>query len=122
MGSAIDLYHGSRNVFNIFDPSYIRTGEGAGSYDGWYFCSAPKGALRHCESYLKCDVRQKEGFILHCQVEKAFVDIDIEDAFTEPCYGRPVYGVLLENSSRIYVVRVTPARDVFESIYGKIKD
>jgi hypothetical protein len=122
MDSVIDLYHGSRKNFSLFDPEYYQSGEGAGDYKGWYFCSTQKGALCHCKNYLKCEVRQNEGFVLHCQIEKIFISEDIDDMYTEPCYGRPVYGVLLEDSQKIKIVRVIPAREVFESVYGAIID
>jgi len=122
MDSVIDLYHGSRSNFSLFNPGKYRSGEGAGHYKGWYFCSTKKGALYHCESYLKCNVRLDEGFVLHCQIEKKFIDEDIDDMYTEHGYGRPIYGVLLQYSQKIQVARVIPAREVFESVYGAIID
>jgi hypothetical protein len=116
----LTLYHGTRSRFDVFDPAFFKTGEGDADYYGWYFCRTLKGALWHCESYLRCDVRNSEGFILECQVEAGFTDKDIEGHFTEPKYDRPIYGLSLAYSNKIKVVRILSAKAVFESIYGKI--
>lgn len=116
----ITLYHGSRSCFDRFETLYRRTGEGVGDYDGWYFCSTPKGALRHCERYLRCSIHENEGYVLECAIEAKYVDSDVDGIYTEPCYGGPVSGVRLFNSSKIKIVKVIGAREVFESVYGKI--
>lgn len=115
----LTLYHGARSQFDQFDPTFFKTGEGDADYHGWYFCRTLKGALWHCESYLRCDVSNNGGSILECLVEEIFTDKDIEGHFTEPKYDRPVYGVPLAHSARIKIIRTYSAREVFESIYGK---
>ena len=114
----LTLYHASRCSFERFDPAYYQTGEGVGNYEGWYFCSTPREALRHCESYLRCNAAKNQGFILECQIESKYVDNDIDGTFTEPCYDGRVSGVSLFNSSKIKIIRIISPHDVFESVYG----
>lgn len=119
-GHILTLYHGTRNRFEVFDQSFYKTGEGVADFKGWYFCISPKGALAHCETYLHCRGRDNDGYILECQIESQFVEVDIEGHLTEPIYDGVVYGVPFEYSAKIKVVRVHSTREVFESIYGKI--
>ena len=116
----IELFHGTRAAFKKFDPQYFRSGEGVGSYNGWYFCKTLKGALAHCDSFLGCDVFSGEGIILRCEIADCYVDVDIDAEYTDPIYGRPVFGVALEKSIEIQVIESIPARSAFESIYGAI--
>lgn len=106
----LTLYHATRNRFDVFAPSFYKTGEGDADYQGWYFCRTLKSALWHCESYLRCDIRNDGGYILECEIESQFADEDIEGYFTEPRYDRPIYGVSLANSTKIKIVRVLSTR------------
>jgi hypothetical protein len=112
------LYHGSRKQFSLFDSRFYRTGEGVGDYIGWYFCSTPKGALYHCEKYLECRPYGEGGYIFCCEVDDKYVDIDIDGCYTEFPYGRPIFGVTLENSHQIKIINTVPALNIFVDVYG----
>lgn len=118
--NVLTLYHGTRSKFEFFDPMFFKSGEGDADYHGWYFCRTLKGALWHCESYLRCDVRNNKGLILECHVDVAFTEKDIEGYFTEPKYDRPIYGVPLKHSAEIKIASALSTREVYESIYGRI--
>lgn len=115
------LYHGSKALFTKFDAVFYKTGEGVGSYDGWYFCSTPKGALYHCEKYLECRPYGKGGYIYCCEVDDKFIDIDIDGCFTEHQYGRPIFGVKLEKTNHIKIIDRIDAIKVFVLTYGEIE-
>lgn len=115
------LYHGSKEIFSAFCPSFYRSGEGVGNYEGWHFCSTPKGALYHCEKYLECRPHGIGGSIYVCAVEDEYIDHDIDGCYTEHPYGRPIYGVLLKNTHHVKIIERLDAFYIFEKIYGKVE-
>lgn len=116
----MDLFHGTRTPFDHFLPQYYRTGEGFGNFTGWYFCDTLRGALVHCESYLRCNVRAGEGYILHCKIGEQWIKHHVDAEYADPIYGSPIYGVPLSASAEIMVLDRLPARQVLEQLYGPI--
>lgn len=113
------LYHGTNRRFNEFDNSFYGTGEGkVTNYKGWFFCSGPQGALHHCLTWLKCKPYGEGGIVLVCEVEDKYVEDDIEREITDPKYGRPIFGVSLDNTQHIKVIERVEALSIFVERYG----
>lgn len=104
MGCFVRLYHGSKSFFDSFDPVYYRTGEGAGSFVGWFFTDNLRGAERHVISYLRH--LDGFGFVYECEVPDEYVVTNCENGYTDSCYGCQSSGVLLEYSNRIKILNV----------------
>jgi hypothetical protein len=100
------LFHGSKAKFDTFDPIYFRSGEGVGSFAGWYFTDNMAGAERHVTSYLRDHKTDGSGYVYECEVPDHYAIENCENGFTDTCYGCQATGVLHENSHHIKILKV----------------
>lgn len=98
------IYHGTKAKFIKFDSSFFKSGEGVGSFEGWYFTDNQAGAQKHVMSYLR-DL-DGSGFVYECEVPDPYTIKNCEQGYTDTCYGCQSTGVLFENSHQIEIVNI----------------
>jgi hypothetical protein len=94
------IYHGSLAKFTSFKKEFKHTGEGAGSFHGFYFAESEYGAKFHIRSPL----RSSNGYIYVCEIPDRFLSKDIE--WSDGHYRGEVFGVGFENLSHLSILEI----------------
>lgn len=111
------LFHGSRALFDEFDPKYALSGEGFNNFDGWNLIDSLKGAYYHAESRLNHIPRP--GLVYVCLVPLGLIVENIE--YTDGHYHGSTVGVRYCNSSAIQIVEVLEIEHLHDELVGSPK-